>query len=165
MDIAETTRNLLRPIGYAERNNSNGNIINAMQRIVCSVSCLFIALPALWCILFENEAFSEKTKAVMAFICGFTNLVLYMIMLWQRKHVLKMFDKLQAVARSRERLSLGAAYTEANIRFAKMARIASICMFDITVPSFIFPTMVQSFVEYYVFDHGSRSFRLAFNVS
>lgn len=166
MDIADTTRKLLRPLGYFEPSQSDGNFHNVRQRIICSISCLFIALPAFWCIIFEIEAFSEKTKALMAFICGFTNFVLYLIMLWQRKHIVDMFDKLQMIAVARgENPTLAKIFTNANESYAKLVRIADFCMFQITVPSFIFPTMIQSYVEYFVLHRGERSFRLAFNVS
>lgn len=165
MDITDTTKNLLRPLGYLERNPSEGKYINIVRRIFCSISCLFISLPAFWCIFFEIEAFSEKTKAVMAFICGFTNFVFYVIMLWQRRHILDMFMKLQDFVRARENISLTRIYKKANQSYAKLVRIAKICIFQISAPSFIFPSLVQSFIEYYVLHRAEKSFRLAFHVS
>lgn len=165
MDITETTKNLLRPLGYLEGNHADGKYANTIRRTFCSISCLFISLPAFWSIIFDIAAFSEKTKAVMAFICGFTNFVFYIIILWQRRHILDMFTKLQDFVRVRENNSLTKIYKKANESYSKLVRIANICIFHISAPSFIFPSMVQSFIEYYVLHRGERSFRLAFYVS
>lgn len=174
MNIADTTRKLLRPLGYLDQDpcqsgtpsTSKGDHRTLYQRIICSIACLTITIPAFWSVIFENEVLAEKTKAMMAFICSFTNFVLYIIMLWQRHNILNMFDELQRITLARSKYPVASTiYKNANESYTKLVRITDICMYQVTVPFFIIPTIIQSFVEYYVLHRGDQSFRLSFSVS
>lgn len=167
MDIADTTRKFLRPLGYLKNGQYSDIIRFTCLRIICTISCLFIAIPAFWRIIFEVEVFSEKIKAILAFICGFTAFMFYVIILLQRQRILTMFDILQmiALARRTKNPTLNRIYKNANVNFVKLLQMCDIGMFRFSVPSFVLPIMIYSFFEYYGLQNSDESFQLAFSVA
>lgn len=167
MDIADTTRKFLRPLGYLKNGQYSDIIRFTCLRIICTISCLFIAMPAFWRIIFEVEVFAEKIKAILAFICGFTAFMFYVIILLQRQRILTMFDILQmiALARRTKNPTLNRIYKNANVNFAKLLQMCDIGMFRFSVPSFVLPIMIYSFFEYYGLQNSDESFQLAFSVA
>lgn len=56
-------------------------------------------------------------------------------------------------------------YTEASMKFAILSRNVEFSLLKVIVPLFVAPTIVNSYIKYYIYNASESSFRLAFPMS
>lgn len=88
MGIAKPVVNMLRLLGYLNRNQPYGDIINVAQRSFCLLSAALIVIPSLYKTFFDVKTFIEISGLALTIICGASSFAFYLNMLLNRHQIL-----------------------------------------------------------------------------
>lgn len=71
------------------------HLYNQARRTSCILSTILIILPTFYKCAFETGTLSDQIRSLLGFMCGFSSLAYFSIMLWSRRSILDVFAKLQ----------------------------------------------------------------------
>lgn len=163
MELFAGIRCLFKLAGLLPINSPNGHLISAFMQVFVVIMAIGSQMATGWYFLFEanHKTFVDKTNSFTSLIMEFYMLEVYLILLWQLKPFLDMFESIQRKINKFE--SYPMAYVEA-YEYYEILITKKIMMpwLKTLTPLIVLPVMFQSYYLCYVTDTGPSSFKLPF---
>lgn len=94
MNLPASIKRCLALLGY-QNQWPYGHLYNRFRRTSCILLTTLIILPTFYKCAFETGTVSDQIRALLGFMCGFSSLAYFSIMLLNRRSILDVFAKLQ----------------------------------------------------------------------
>lgn len=106
MGLADPVANILRLLGYFNRNQPYGDIINITQRAFCLLSATLLIIPSLHKMIFDAKTFAEISSPLLTILCGASSFAFYLVMLIYRHQILDVLKVLHLKVEERKVLKM-----------------------------------------------------------